>query len=83
MLQCVYSSTPNSLLVIDEFGKGTTEIDGQALLASCLDHFLKRGSACPLIFASTHFHRVPRLLEKISSPMASLSFQVCPRNSYQ
>lgn len=58
----MYSATSDSLVIIDEFGRGTSEIDGSALLASVLAHFLERGLECPHIFAATHLHRVLDLL---------------------
>ncbi|PNF16373.1 hypothetical protein B7P43_G10502, partial [Cryptotermes secundus] len=64
MILSLYSSTPSSLIIVDEFGKGTTEIDGLALLASCLDHFLSREVKCPHVLASTHFHDVVSLVQK-------------------
>lgn len=64
MTLSLYCSTPSSLIIVDEFGKGTTEIDGLALLASCLDHFLSRGVKCPHVLASTHFHDVVNLVRK-------------------
>ncbi len=69
---CLYSSTPNSLIIVDEFGKGTSEGSGLALLAACLQHFLSRGSKCPHLFISTHFHRIINMLP--NSPLCS--FQV-------
>jgi len=64
MTLSLYCSTPSSLIIVDEFGKGTTEIDGLALLAACLDHFLGRGVKCPHVLASTHFHDVVNLIQK-------------------
>ncbi|KAJ4450533.1 hypothetical protein ANN_01960 [Periplaneta americana] len=62
MLLSLCCSSPRSLIIVDEFGKGTTEIDGLALLTSCLNHFLSRGDKCPHVFASTHFHDVASFL---------------------
>ncbi|GLG95196.1 DNA mismatch repair protein spellchecker 1 [Gryllus bimaculatus] len=69
MILCLYSSTPNSLIIVDEFGKGTSEGSGLALLAACLQHFLSRGSKCPHVFISTHFHRIINMLP--NSPLCS------------
>ena len=70
MTYSIYNSTPKSLIVIDEFGKGTTEIDGLSLLAASLIHFLERESKCPYILVSTHFHSLPKLLPP--SPLVDL-----------
>ncbi|KAK4197480.1 putative muts protein 5, partial [Triangularia verruculosa] len=52
-------ATRRSLLVVDEFGKGTTASNGSALLASYLSHFLDLGrSSQPKVLAATHFHEV-------------------------
>lgn len=51
-------SSPRSLIVIDEFGKGTSELDGLALLSASLNNLLERGDNCPHVFVSTHFHHV-------------------------
>ncbi|KAF4524171.1 hypothetical protein B566_EDAN010627 [Ephemera danica] len=57
------SSSPRSLLVVDEFGKGTSELDGLSLLAASLSSLLERGNdLCPLVLVSTHFHHVVELL---------------------
>jgi DNA mismatch repair protein MSH5 len=64
MILSLYCSTPSTLIIVDEFGKGTTEIDGLALLTACLDHFLSRGVKCPHVLASTHFHDVVNLIQK-------------------
>ncbi|KAG1052921.1 hypothetical protein G6F43_004968 [Rhizopus delemar] len=49
-------STCRSLVIIDEFGKGTENADGAALFCSILGYFLSTGSNCPKVLASTHFH---------------------------
>ncbi|KAK7571079.1 hypothetical protein V9T40_014683 [Parthenolecanium corni] len=58
MYSCLKYSSPNSLIVIDEFGKGTADIDGLALLAASVLHFLQRDARCPHVVVSTHFHRL-------------------------
>lgn len=58
----LYASTPNSLIIMDEFGKGTSETNGLSLLAAVLDSFVERAVYCPHVFAATHIHRVTKLL---------------------
>ncbi|RFN43393.1 DNA mismatch repair protein msh5 [Fusarium flagelliforme] len=52
------ASTPKSLILIDEFGKGTNGDDGAGLLAALLDHYLSLGPDCPRLLAATHFHEI-------------------------
>ncbi|KAM0339469.1 hypothetical protein ACHAPU_010916 [Fusarium lateritium] len=52
------SSTPRSLVLIDEFGKGTNGDDGAGLLAALLDQYLSLGRDCPRLLAATHFHEI-------------------------
>ena len=48
---------------MDEFGKGTSPEDGEALLAAVAEDLLERGDrGCPLTLLSTHFHGVVGLL---------------------
>jgi DNA mismatch repair protein MSH5 len=47
--------TPKSLLVIDEFGKGTSSTDGVSLLGATIRHLLARGQQCPRTLLATHF----------------------------
>ena len=48
---------------MDEFGKGTSPEDGEALLAAVAEDLLERGQeGCPLTLLSTHFHGVVGLL---------------------
>lgn len=66
----IYSSTPNSLILMDEFGRGTSEIDSLAILTSILKGFIDRGNSCPHVLCATHIHRVAELLP--SSPIIKL-----------
>ncbi|XP_028047843.1 mutS protein homolog 5 isoform X1 [Monomorium pharaonis] len=58
----LYSSTPNSIVILDEFGNGTSEVSGLSLLAAVLNNFIERGTQCPHIFVATHMHRVMNML---------------------
>lgn len=63
MNTAVTMSTKSSLLVVDEFGKGTSEVDGLSLLTAFLTHLIVRGATnCPHVVLSTHFHRLVDLI---------------------
>ena len=52
------SCTSRSLVIIDEFGKGTDTYDGAGLTAGTFLHLLNRGNECPKVLAATHFHEI-------------------------
>ena len=51
-------ATRRSLVIIDEFGKGTDSYDGAGLAAGVFEHLLKRGLDCPKVLGATHFHEI-------------------------
>ncbi|KAI1137035.1 muts domain V-domain-containing protein [Hypoxylon sp. FL0543] len=51
-------ATRRSLVLIDEFGKGTNNLDGAGLVAAVLDHFTSLGPERPKVLAATHFHEI-------------------------
>ncbi|KAI5865014.1 muts domain V-domain-containing protein [Durotheca rogersii] len=51
-------ATHRSLVLIDEFGKGTNSMDGAGLVAAVLDHFTSLGPERPKVLAATHFHEI-------------------------
>ena len=52
-------ATSRSLLVIDEFGKGTSSIDGAALACGVFEYLLNMPSSTrPRVLAATHFHEI-------------------------
>ncbi|XP_026955117.1 mutS protein homolog 5 isoform X4 [Sagmatias obliquidens] len=53
--KAVNNATERSLVLIDEFGKGTNTMDGLALLAAVIRHWLALGPTCPHIFVATNF----------------------------
>ncbi|XP_072134230.1 mutS protein homolog 5 [Mobula birostris] len=57
----VNNATERSLVLIDEFGKGTNSVDGLSLLAAVLRHWVKQDVKCPHIFVSTNFHSLVQL----------------------
>ncbi|KAK0187908.1 DNA mismatch repair protein MutS [Armillaria mellea] len=72
------NSTARSLIILDEFGKGTLSTDGAGLLCGVLKHLMDRGADCPKVLAATHFHDVFReeLLDPDSTPITFLHMQV-------
>jgi len=51
-------ATPNSLVILDELGRGTATFDGAAIAHSVVDH-LVREAKCRALFA-THYHDLVR-----------------------
>ena len=62
------SINPRSLLLVDEFGKGTSATDGAALLAATVSILSSYGNHSPYSIFSTHFHSVPSLID-IDAPL--------------
>ncbi|KAF3764856.1 hypothetical protein M406DRAFT_259223 [Cryphonectria parasitica EP155] len=51
-------ATRRSLILIDEFGKGTNSMDGAGLMTALIDHFLGLSDEAPKVLAATHFHEI-------------------------
>lgn len=49
-------ATYRSLLIIDEFGKGTDSSDGAGLACAVMEYLLSLGNATPKVIGTTHFH---------------------------
>lgn len=49
-------ATRRSLLIIDEFGKGTDASDGAGLACAVMEYLLSLGSERPKVIGATHFH---------------------------
>lgn len=52
--KCIDHKTERSLVIIDEFGKGSDSIDSPALLGGTLVYFASQND-CPRCIISTHF----------------------------
>jgi DNA mismatch repair protein MSH5 len=52
------NSTSRSLLIMDEFGKGTEANDGTGLFAGLLTHLAGRGVGCPKVILTSHFQQI-------------------------
>ncbi|MCJ1405214.1 MutS protein msh5 [Xylographa trunciseda] len=51
-------ATHRSLLIIDEFGKGTDANDGAGLSCGVFEYLLSLGDARPKVLGATHFHEI-------------------------
>ncbi|WJX79846.1 DNA mismatch repair protein msh6 [Trifolium repens] len=67
------SATCNSLVALDELGRGTSTSDGQAIAESVLEHLVRKVQ-CRGLF-STHYHRLA--IDYIKDPKVSLSHMAC------
>uniref|UniRef100_A0A3B4XPR8 MutS protein homolog 5 n=1 Tax=Seriola lalandi dorsalis TaxID=1841481 RepID=A0A3B4XPR8_SERLL len=74
MAQALNSSTGNSLVLVDEFGKGTnTQVDGLSLLAASISHWLRKAAVdVPHVLLATNFHSLLQLGLLPSSVLLSL-----------
>ena len=54
--RALLNATPHSLVLLDEFGKGTTSTDGIGLFCAVMESFASRDLSCPKLIAATHFH---------------------------
>lgn len=52
------SVTRRSLVLVDEFGKGTQTEDGIALMAALIDNLASRRGEAPRVLAATHHHEL-------------------------
>ncbi|XP_007949536.1 mutS protein homolog 5 [Orycteropus afer afer] len=76
--KAVNNATEKSLVLIDEFGKGTNTVDGLALLAAVLRHWLARGPQCPQIFVATNFLSLVQLQLLPQGPLIKyLTMETC------
>ncbi|XP_074188804.1 mutS protein homolog 5 isoform X2 [Rhinolophus sinicus] len=80
--KAVNSATQQSLVLIDEFGKGTNTVDGLALLAAVLRHWLALGPMCPHIFVATNFLSLVQLQLLPQGPLVQcLTMETCEDGS--
>ncbi|XP_073080684.1 mutS protein homolog 5 isoform X3 [Manis javanica] len=76
--KAVNNATEQSLVLIDEFGKGTNTVDGLALLAAVLRHWLALGPTCPHIFVATNFLSLVQLQLLPQGPLVQyLTMETC------
>ncbi|CAN8027996.1 unnamed protein product [Ixodes persulcatus] len=69
MSQIYQGRGERSLVVLDEFGKGTRRANGIGLLVATIESFLQDSDLCPHVILATHFHLLHDILP--SSPLLS------------
>ncbi len=62
--ECVKDSTEKSLVIIDEFGKGTDPNDAQALIAAVIKFWINQTNS-PQVYLSTHFYEMFDFAERL------------------
>jgi DNA mismatch repair protein MSH5 len=66
--ESINGSSSKSLILVDEFGKGTNELDGQSLVAALIKYWSDMPNmTSPHIFFSTHFYEILSRFETIDS----------------
>ncbi|XP_065768024.1 mutS protein homolog 5 isoform X1 [Muntiacus reevesi] len=76
--KAVNNATERSLVLVDEFGKGTNTVDGLALLAAVIRHWLALGPACPNVFVATNFLSLVQLQLLPQGPLVQyLTMETC------
>ncbi|KAF7936017.1 uncharacterized protein EAE98_002236 [Botrytis deweyae] len=69
---CTTLATHRSLVIIDEFGKGTNSTDGAGLACGVFEYFLGLESRRPKVLGATHFHEI--FENGYLSPRSELAF---------
>lgn len=68
MGKVMMNSTDRSLILIDEFGKGSNVDEGKAILVACVEELIERGRSTPITFLTTHYLDVYDLVEESLRP---------------
>ena len=70
------TTTPRSLVILDEFGRGTSTFDGVALAYAVLHHFLARGDAAPKLLFISHYLSLGALAKQFPQRLAPMHMGV-------
>jgi len=61
----LHSSTPRSLVILDEIGRGTSTFDGLAIAWSVAEYLANRPDVRPITLFATHYHELTRLADDL------------------
>lgn len=64
MSMALREANSRSLVIVDEFGQGTSTMDGTAVFFSCLEYWMTKGNSSPLVLVATHLHGAAAYLSK-------------------
>lgn len=64
MSMALREANNRSLVIVDEFGQGTSTMDGTAVFFSCLEYWMMKGNFSPLVLVATHLHGAAAYLSK-------------------
>lgn len=70
--QMLRIATPRSLLLLDEFGRGTSTFDGAALAHAVLTSMLVQGDQSPKVLFITHYTSLGTLVDEFPGRIAAL-----------
>lgn len=63
----LHDATPNSFVIVDEVGRGTSTRDGLAIASGCVDYFVNT-LGCRTLF-STHYFELTKLVQRWDKAM--------------
>ena len=60
------NATSNSLIILDEIGRGTSTFDGLSIAWAIVEYIVKNFASSPFTLFATHYHELTSLAEKFS-----------------
>jgi DNA mismatch repair protein MutS len=56
-------ASPQSLVIMDEVGRGTSTYDGLSIAQAVAEYLLEKEQDCPLTLMATHYHQLTQMVE--------------------
>lgn len=75
----LHQSSPNSLIILDEIGRGTSTYDGLSIAWSVIEHLINHFQPSPLTLFATHYHELQDLESQF--PESIINYQMSVDNS--